>query len=95
MLILALGICCSTILLLLRWSAGITVLQVQGRFCAMLLHVFLSVLRRDSRERLLCTVLTYLLWLRQQVVVSALRDEMHVLRAKQAPLSLTMDSLRI
>lgn len=30
-----------------------------------------------------------------KVVVSALRDEMHVLRAKQAPLSLTMDSLRI
>ena len=49
MLILALGICCSTILLLLRWSAVITVLQVQGSFCAMLLHVFLSVLHCISK----------------------------------------------
>ena len=47
---------------------------------------------RNSRDKLLRTVLRYFLCLRQQVMVSALRDELHVLTAKQAPPNLALDS---
>ncbi len=49
MFILAVGICCLTILLLLHWSAGIAALQLQGDFCAITLHVFLPLLHCTSK----------------------------------------------
>lgn len=42
--------CCSSILSLLRRSPGIAVLQVQGNLCAVLLHVFLSLLHGRFKE---------------------------------------------
>lgn len=86
------GTCCSNNLSLLHCFPVIAVLQVQGKFLAVLLHVFLSLLHCRFKAKAFLLVLTHFLCLRQQVEVSALRDEIHVLTAKQAPPKVAMDS---